>query len=64
VASVTRSRWGHIRGNTPATGAVLESRSPKALRDAGILQSEKRGLRVYYYVEDGALDELAGWLHS
>jgi ArsR family transcriptional regulator len=36
----------------------------KALRDAGILQSEKRGLWVYYYVEDGALDELAGWLHS
>ena len=36
----------------------------KALRDAGLLQSEKRGLWVYYYVQDGALDELAGWLHS
>jgi ArsR family transcriptional regulator len=36
----------------------------KALRDAGLLQSEKRGLWVYYYVQDGALDELAAWLHS
>jgi ArsR family transcriptional regulator len=36
----------------------------KALRDAGLVESEKRGLWVYYYVQDGALDELAGWLHS
>jgi ArsR family transcriptional regulator len=36
----------------------------RSLRDAGIMQSEKRGLWVYYYVEDGALDELAAWLHS
>jgi len=34
----------------------------KKLRDAGILDSERRGLWVYYYVEPEALDELAAWL--
>jgi len=34
----------------------------KKLRDAGILDSERRGLWVYYYVEPDALDELAAWL--
>jgi ArsR family transcriptional regulator, arsenate/arsenite/antimonite-responsive transcriptional repressor len=34
----------------------------KKLRDAGIVDSERRGLWVYYYVVPGALDELAGWL--
>jgi ArsR family transcriptional regulator, arsenate/arsenite/antimonite-responsive transcriptional repressor len=34
----------------------------KVLREAGLLGSERRGLWVYYYVEPGALDELAGWL--
>ena len=32
------------------------------LRKAGIVDSERRGLWVYYYVVPGALDELAGWL--
>ena len=36
----------------------------RALRDAGLVQCEKRGLWVCYYVQDGALDELAAWLHS
>jgi ArsR family transcriptional regulator len=34
----------------------------KKLRDAGIVDSEKRGLWVYYYVMPDALDELAAWL--
>ena len=34
----------------------------KKLRDAGIVDSERRGLWAYYYVVPGALDELAGWL--
>ena len=35
----------------------------KILRDAGVLDSEKHGLFVYYYVNPGALAELAAWLH-
>src|SRR5436189_4607195 len=34
----------------------------KILRDAGIVDSERRGLWAYYYVRQGALDEIAGWL--
>jgi ArsR family transcriptional regulator len=34
----------------------------KKLRDAGIVDSERRGLWAYYYVVPGALDELAAWL--
>ena len=34
----------------------------KKLRDAGIVDVERRGLWAYYYVLPGALDELAGWL--
>ncbi len=34
----------------------------KVLRDAGIVDSERQGLWVYYYVLPGSLDELAGWL--
>jgi len=34
----------------------------KVLRDAGVVDSERRGLWVYYYVLPGALDELAAWL--
>ena len=34
----------------------------KVLRDAGILDSERRGLWAYYFVLPDALDELAGWL--
>ena len=36
----------------------------KVLRQAGLVESEKQGLWAYYYVLPGALDELAGWLHS
>jgi len=34
----------------------------RKLRGAGIVDSEKRGLWVYYYVVPAALDELAAWL--
>lgn len=35
----------------------------KKLRDAGIVDSERRGLWAYYYVIPAALDELSGWLN-
>jgi ArsR family transcriptional regulator len=34
----------------------------KKLRDAGIVDSERRGLWAYYYVEPEALEELSAWL--
>ena len=34
----------------------------KKLRDAGLVDSERRGLWVYYYVLPDALNELAAWL--
>jgi ArsR family transcriptional regulator len=34
----------------------------KKLRDAGLVDSERRGLWAYYYVIPGALDELSDWL--
>jgi ArsR family transcriptional regulator len=34
----------------------------KRLRDAGIVDYERRGLWAYYYVLPDALDELAAWL--
>jgi ArsR family transcriptional regulator, arsenate/arsenite/antimonite-responsive transcriptional repressor len=34
----------------------------KILREAGIVDSERRGLWAYYYVRPEALEELSGWL--
>jgi ArsR family transcriptional regulator len=34
----------------------------KVLRDAGLVDSERRGLWAYYYVNPEALEELSGWL--
>ncbi|MGH2944854.1 MAG: ArsR/SmtB family transcription factor [Solirubrobacteraceae bacterium] len=34
----------------------------RKLRDAGIVDHEKRGLWAYYYVRPEALDELSDWL--
>ena len=34
----------------------------KVLRDAGIVDSERRGLWAYYYVRLDALQELSAWL--
>jgi ArsR family transcriptional regulator len=34
----------------------------KKLRDAGIVDSERRGLWAYYFVLPEALDELSAWL--
>jgi ArsR family transcriptional regulator len=36
----------------------------KKLRDAGLVDSERRGLWAYYYVMPEALDELSVWLRS
>ncbi len=36
----------------------------KVLRNAGVLDSEKHGLFVYYYVRPGALDDVAHFLGS
>ena len=35
----------------------------KVLRDAGIVDSERRGLWAYYYVIPNALQELSTWLN-
>src|SRR3954470_6165426 len=34
----------------------------KKLRDAGVVDSERRGLWAYYYVTSDALKELSAWL--
>jgi ArsR family transcriptional regulator len=34
----------------------------KKLREAGIVGSEREGLRAYYYVIPDALNELSAWL--
>jgi ArsR family transcriptional regulator, arsenate/arsenite/antimonite-responsive transcriptional repressor len=34
----------------------------KVLRDAGLVDSERRGLWAYYYVTPDALEELSTWL--
>ena len=34
----------------------------KKLRDAGLVDSERRGLWAYYFVIPNALEELSGWL--
>ena len=34
----------------------------KVLREAGIVDSERRGLWAYYYVTDNGLEELTSWL--
>jgi ArsR family transcriptional regulator, arsenate/arsenite/antimonite-responsive transcriptional repressor len=43
-------------------GQPTVSHHLKVLRDAGIVDSERRGLWAYYYVVPDALEELAGWL--
>jgi ArsR family transcriptional regulator len=43
-------------------GQPTVSHHLKVLRDAGIVESERRGLWAYYYVLPDALEELAGWL--
>ncbi len=38
------------------------ARSPKKLREAGIVDSERQGLWAYYYVLPDATKELSTWL--
>jgi ArsR family transcriptional regulator len=43
-------------------GQPTVSHHLKVLRDAGVVDSERRGLWAYYYVIPDALEQLAGWL--
>jgi ArsR family transcriptional regulator, arsenate/arsenite/antimonite-responsive transcriptional repressor len=43
-------------------GQPTVSHHLKVLRDAGIVDSERRGLWAYYYVVPDALQELTAWL--
>jgi ArsR family transcriptional regulator len=43
-------------------GQPTVSHHLKVLRDAGIVDSERRGLWAYYYVKSDALEELTAWL--
>jgi ArsR family transcriptional regulator, arsenate/arsenite/antimonite-responsive transcriptional repressor len=43
-------------------GQPTVSHHLKVLRDAGIVDSERRGLWAYYYVIPDALEDLAAWL--
>ena len=36
----------------------------KVLREAGVVDSERRGLWAYYYVRPDALEELSSWLST
>lgn len=42
-------------------GQSTVSHHLKVLREAGLVDSERRGLWAYYYVLPEALEELAGW---
>ncbi len=43
-------------------GQPTVSHHLKVLREAGLVDSERRGLWAYYYVVPDALKELSGWL--
>ena len=45
-------------------GQPTVSHHLKVLRDAGIVDSERKGLWAYYYVRPEALEEVARWLTS
>jgi ArsR family transcriptional regulator len=43
-------------------GQPTVSHHLKVLREAGLVDSERRGLWAYYYVNPGATEELSRWL--
>jgi ArsR family transcriptional regulator len=43
-------------------GQPTVSHHLKVLREAGLVDSERRGLWAYYYVNPAALEELSQWL--
>ena len=45
-------------------GQPTVSHHLKVLRDAGVVDSERRGLWAYYYVVPEALEELTAWLST
>jgi len=47
---------------TGATGFLGTALVERLMRQAGIVDSERRGLWAYYYVLPDALKELSAWL--
>jgi len=47
-----------------SVGQATVSHHLKVLREAGIVDTERRGLRAYYYVLPHALKELEEWLST
>ena len=45
-------------------GQPTVSHHLKVLREAGVVDSERRGLWAYYYVRPEALEEVSRWLSS
>ena len=45
-----------------ALDRLVEDDDGREHRQAGIVDSERRGLWAYYYVLPGALDDFAAWL--
>ena len=63
VSATSHMTCGEIvsmRGVTPAT----VSHHLKVLREAGIVDSERRGLWAYYYVVPESLNEIRQWIRS
>ncbi len=52
---------GEIGGHFDMTGATV-SHHLSVLRDAGLIQDDKRGKYIYYDLNLSVLDEITGWL--
>jgi predicted transcriptional regulator len=62
-----RQHWNsspsrNVRSASPELSQPTVSHHLKVLRDAGLVDSERRGLWAYYYVLPDALKELSSWL--
>jgi ArsR family transcriptional regulator len=62
MAEVAKALGDPIRLQLVDVAQPTLSHHLKKLREAGIVDSERRGLWVFYYVLPDALDELAAWL--
>lgn len=54
---------GEIGGHFDMTGATV-SHHLSVLRDAGLIQDDKRGKYIYYDLNLSVLDEITGWVAS
>ncbi len=52
---------GEIGGRFAMTGATI-SHHLAVLRDAGLINDDKRGKYIYYELNMSVLDELVGWV--